>query len=107
MTGSRRARERFSSTSPKGGSSKEIASRLEISVRTAKAHRAQLMEALDIHDIAGLVRYAVRKEWSLRRSGVDPLSPVARKKYTANLRFGPLPGSRGALRSVRSMESFE
>ena len=44
-----------------GRSSKEIASRLEISVRTAKAHRAQLMEALDIHDIAGLVRYAVRK----------------------------------------------
>lgn len=44
-----------------GRSSKEIASRLEISLRTAKAHREQLMEALDIHDIAGLVRYAIRR----------------------------------------------
>jgi DNA-binding NarL/FixJ family response regulator len=44
-----------------GLSSKEIAARLGITVRTAKAHRAQLMEALDIHDIAGLVRYAVRR----------------------------------------------
>lgn len=44
-----------------GCSSKEIAGRLGISVRTAEAHRTQLMEALDIHDIAGLVRYAIRK----------------------------------------------
>jgi DNA-binding NarL/FixJ family response regulator len=44
-----------------GRSSKEIAVRLGITARTAKAHRAQLMEALDIHDIAGLVRYAIRR----------------------------------------------
>ena len=44
-----------------GRSSKEIAGRLSVSVRTAEAHRVQLMEALDIHDIAGLVRYAIRK----------------------------------------------
>ena len=44
-----------------GRTSKEIAGRLGISVRTAEAHRTQLMEALDIHDIAGLVRYAIRK----------------------------------------------
>jgi DNA-binding NarL/FixJ family response regulator len=43
-----------------GHTSKEIARRLSISVKTAEAHRSQLMEALDIHDIAGLVRYAIR-----------------------------------------------
>jgi DNA-binding NarL/FixJ family response regulator len=44
-----------------GRSSREIARRLDVSVRTAETHRAQLMEALDIHDVAGLVRYAIRK----------------------------------------------
>lgn len=44
-----------------GRTSKEIAKRLGISVRTAETHRTQLMEALDIHDVAGLVRYALRK----------------------------------------------
>ena len=44
-----------------GRTSKEIARRLEVSVRTAEAHRTQLMEALDIHDVAGLVRYAIRR----------------------------------------------
>jgi DNA-binding NarL/FixJ family response regulator len=44
-----------------GRTAKEIARRLEISVRTAEAHRTQVMEALDIHDVAGLVRYAIRK----------------------------------------------
>jgi DNA-binding NarL/FixJ family response regulator len=43
-----------------GNSAKEIAQKLGIRVRTAELHRAQLMEALDIHDIAGLVRYAIR-----------------------------------------------
>lgn len=43
-----------------GYSAKEIAQKLSIKVRTAELHRAQLMEALDIHDIAGLVRYAIR-----------------------------------------------
>jgi len=30
-------------------------------VKTVETHRTQLMERLDIHDIAGLVRYAVRE----------------------------------------------
>jgi DNA-binding NarL/FixJ family response regulator len=42
-----------------GRTSKSIAGRLGISVRTVEAHRAQLMERLDIHDIAGLVHYAI------------------------------------------------
>lgn len=44
-----------------GRTSKEIARRLGISVRTAETHRTQIMDALDIHDVAGLVRYALRK----------------------------------------------
>jgi DNA-binding NarL/FixJ family response regulator len=44
-----------------GRTSKEIAQRLAVNVRTAETHRTQLMEALDIHDVVGLVRYALRK----------------------------------------------
>jgi DNA-binding NarL/FixJ family response regulator len=43
-----------------GKSTKEIASTLEISVKTVEAHRLQLMARLDIHDVPGLVRYAIR-----------------------------------------------
>jgi DNA-binding NarL/FixJ family response regulator len=43
-----------------GHSSKQIAQRLGLSPRTVDAHRAQLMNRLDLHDIAGLVRFAVR-----------------------------------------------
>jgi DNA-binding NarL/FixJ family response regulator len=43
-----------------GHSTKEIASKLEISVKTVDTHRTELMARLGIHDIAGLVRYAIR-----------------------------------------------
>lgn len=43
-----------------GLSTKEIAFRLQVSGKTVDTHRAQLMERLGIHDIAGLVRYAIR-----------------------------------------------
>jgi DNA-binding NarL/FixJ family response regulator len=43
-----------------GSSTKEIARKLNLSVKTVETHRAQLMERLDIHDVAGLVRFAVR-----------------------------------------------
>jgi DNA-binding NarL/FixJ family response regulator len=39
---------------------KGIARRLSISAKTVDAHRAQLMERLNIHDVAHLVRYAIR-----------------------------------------------
>ena len=44
-----------------GHSTKEIAQRLGVSVKTVETYRSQLMGALDIHDIAGLTRYAIRK----------------------------------------------
>jgi DNA-binding NarL/FixJ family response regulator len=43
-----------------GHSSKEIAQRLGLSFKTVEAHRAQLMQRLGLHDLAGLVRFAVR-----------------------------------------------
>jgi DNA-binding NarL/FixJ family response regulator len=43
-----------------GMTNKEIARKLNISGKTVESHRTQLMERLDIHDIAGLVRFAIR-----------------------------------------------
>ena len=43
-----------------GKNTKEIAGTLDISVKTVEAHRLQLMARLDIHDVPGLVRYAIR-----------------------------------------------
>jgi DNA-binding NarL/FixJ family response regulator len=43
-----------------GRSNKEMARLLGASVKTIESHRASLMERLDIHDVARLVRYAIR-----------------------------------------------
>jgi len=43
-----------------GNTSKDIADRLGLSFKTVEAHRAQIMERLGLHDVAGLVRFAMR-----------------------------------------------
>jgi DNA-binding NarL/FixJ family response regulator len=43
-----------------GNTTKEIASRLGISVKTADTHRTNVMNKLNIHDIAGLTRFAIQ-----------------------------------------------
>jgi DNA-binding NarL/FixJ family response regulator len=43
-----------------GHSTKDIALNLNISAKTVETHRAQLMDRLGIHEVAGLVRYAIR-----------------------------------------------
>jgi DNA-binding NarL/FixJ family response regulator len=43
-----------------GHTTKEIATILGVGPKTAETHRTQLMERLNIHDVAGLVRYAIR-----------------------------------------------
>lgn len=43
-----------------GLATKEIAYQLGLSAKTVESHRAQLMERLQIRDVAGLVRYAIR-----------------------------------------------
>jgi DNA-binding NarL/FixJ family response regulator len=44
-----------------GHSNREIAEMLQLSVKTVETHRMHLMEKLDIHDVASLTRYAIRK----------------------------------------------
>ena len=67
-TGKQRAREEtltarqreILSLIAEGESTKQVALQLNISVKTVESHRAQIMERLNIHDVAGLVRYAIR-----------------------------------------------
>ncbi|PYN95341.1 MAG: DNA-binding response regulator [Candidatus Rokuibacteriota bacterium] len=44
-----------------GKTTKEIAQLLGVGVKTAESHRTHVMAKLDIHDTAGLVRYAIRR----------------------------------------------
>ena len=43
-----------------GKTTKEVAKHLGISVKTAESHRTRIMDKLNIHETAGLVRYAIR-----------------------------------------------
>jgi DNA-binding NarL/FixJ family response regulator len=43
-----------------GKTTKQIALALSISVKTVESHRMQLMERLDLHDVASLVRFAIK-----------------------------------------------
>ncbi len=45
----------------RGASTRAIASGLGLSVKTVEAHRSQIMKRLEIHDVPGLVLYAVRE----------------------------------------------
>src|SRR5216683_5043225 len=44
-----------------GNSTKEVAARLGISVKTADCHRTRIMDKLNVHQAANLVRYAIRQ----------------------------------------------
>jgi len=44
-----------------GKTTKESANLLHISAKTAETHRSRIMGKLDIHEVAGLVRYAIRR----------------------------------------------
>ena len=43
-----------------GKTCKEVATIMGVSVKTAEGHRRNIMDKLNIHDVAGLVRYAIR-----------------------------------------------
>jgi DNA-binding NarL/FixJ family response regulator len=44
-----------------GHTTKEIAAKLDIGAKTADTHRTNMMSKLDIHDVAGLTRFAIQK----------------------------------------------
>src|SRR5690348_3441502 len=48
---------------------KEIAARLELSPKTVDTYRASLMRKLDIHDVAGLVKYAIGRNLIAAHTG--------------------------------------
>ncbi len=45
-----------------GNRGKEIASSLDISIKTVEAHRCNIMRKLDVHTLSDLVRYAMRNQ---------------------------------------------
>jgi DNA-binding NarL/FixJ family response regulator len=53
-----------------GLANKQIAAELSISIKTVEKHRQQAMNKLNIHDIAGITRYAISKGW------VERMRPV-------------------------------
>lgn len=70
VNGESQALERYDRLTPRhrevlqlvaeGYTTREIAERLGISVKTVEAHRSEIMRRLGIHELAGLVRFAVR-----------------------------------------------
>lgn len=48
-----------------GKSTKAIAARLQISVKTVESHRKQIMDKLDIHSVAGLTKFCIREGLTL------------------------------------------
>jgi DNA-binding NarL/FixJ family response regulator len=55
-----------------GFSNKQIAGELSISIKTVEKHRQQVMNKLNIHDVAGLTRYAISK--GMVERNVPPVS---------------------------------
>jgi len=59
-----------------GFSNKQIAAELSISIKTVEKHRQQVMNKLNIHDVAGLTRYAISKGMVERSIPVAPTVPT-------------------------------
>jgi DNA-binding NarL/FixJ family response regulator len=53
-----------------GGSNKEIANKLGVSVRTVETHRERIMRKLNIHSVAGLTKHAISKGLISLRQGL-------------------------------------
>ena len=59
-----------------GFSNKQIAAELAISIKTVEKHRQQVMNKLNIHDVAGLTRYAITKGMVERSAPAPVGTPV-------------------------------
>lgn len=58
-----------------GKSTKEVASHLNLSVKTAETHRSNIMRKLNLHSVSGLVLYAVRN--NMVQVAMPPVSVAA------------------------------
>jgi DNA-binding NarL/FixJ family response regulator len=63
-----------------GKSTKEVASYLDLSVKTAETHRSNIMRKLDLHSVSELVLYAVRNNMV---QVAPPMSPEMPKPVTS------------------------
>jgi len=61
-----------------GKANKETASELGIGIKTVEKHREHVMQKLDIHDTAGLTRYAISA--GIIESSVQLSSPTNRPR---------------------------
>jgi DNA-binding NarL/FixJ family response regulator len=59
-----------------GNTNKQIAAELCISIKTVEKHRQQVMDRLNIHDIAGLTRYAIAKGIIETKPELNPQAPA-------------------------------
>ena len=64
-----------------GQTTKGIARILDISAKTVETHRAQIMDRLDIHDIPGLVRHAMRSGLVPTEKSIVPPPKSLRTKF--------------------------
>jgi DNA-binding NarL/FixJ family response regulator len=55
-----------------GFANKQVAAELSISIKTVEKHRQQVMNKLNIHDVAGLTRYAISKGWVESNAPASP-----------------------------------
>jgi two-component system response regulator NreC len=58
-----------------GLTNQQIADQLFISPRTVDTHRTNIMQKLDIHDLANLVRYAIEHGLAGSGAGTQPKKP--------------------------------
>ena len=71
-----------------GKSNKQIAAELFISIKTVEKHRQQVMDKLNIHDIAGLTRYAISIGVIESKASVIPFG-ASENKAPANAMAAP------------------
>lgn len=91
-----------------GKRSKEIASILDISVRTVDAHRASLMKKLGIHNVAGLVQYALQHRQPRRKPRLTAARLAALKlqgRYIGTLR-GLKPAQKAQVKKIRKKKGI-
>lgn len=64
----------------RGFSNKQMAAELGISIKTVEKHRQQLMNKLNIHDVAGLTRYALSKQLGPASPEAGPVPPGSKNE---------------------------